>query len=159
MSDHWPLLADLDELLAREDWQNDWRRVDELNRHITQETGISIETVAESLVAVWRWGFSDTPTFFFGSPPFLRSRDAAALLEETIYAELGPRGDLTTITLNGSDAVVQMTWRDPPHSTMPEETLGASTTEAAARTRAALEAGWELGLWPVSGPSALVRRP
>lgn len=155
----WQLLTDLDALFAREEWQDAFEAIVAMELRIADETGVGRlhdeyldgacvpMTLAEQVaVATWK----DTPAWKWPHPersvgaPFLRSRDAAAMLEATMpgyciemrsaYSHLAECQGHVWITVRAPEGVI-LPLRHAP--------------EAAWRTRAALEAGFRVGLWPV----------
>lgn len=146
----WPLLPALDELLAREGWQEDEIAVDQTEVRIYLETGIS--ALGDRYLIPHLWLNADHTSVaaeMWPRPPFLRSRDAAALLEEALGILPYPQ-DTPGLPENCRIAFKYWHWwwlfdRDGDRSS---EVISPDD-EAAARTRAALEAGWRMGLWPV----------
>ena len=138
MTEHepWPLLTALDELLAREGWQEDAEAISQVESRINHAVGW---LDAHEPALAWCSGLLDSQPL-----PCLRSRDAAAMLEEAIHR----------VRPDDHHIYIQIEiW----------ETIGASVEywpaselrepkwlpEAAARTRAALKAGRRMGMWPV----------
>ena len=135
----WPLLPALDELLAREGWQDELDVVAAMELRIASETGVgrledewldgmTVPLTIDDQVRIATW--KDSKAWKWPHPerscgaPFLRSRDAAALLEEAVAEASGLDIEIRTSTAKGKP-------------------------EAARRTRAALTAGWGMGMWPV----------
>jgi hypothetical protein len=141
----WPLLAALDELLAREGWQEDDDACLEAEQAIFAATGVPENElfrhgIAELWLTLYEVELND-------APPFLRSRDAAAMLEEALGPdiEISLTREMGGWTVNGIDQVAEC----GRCKNRLADDIHIKGTEAAARTRAALEAGWRLGLWPV----------
>jgi hypothetical protein len=130
----WSLLAELDELLARDDWQDDQDAVERMERVIA----LSVDG------AVHAW----TPAIAGYDPaPFLRSRDAAALLEEALLAYKRSIGDEPELEMHYFEGKWMEEWH---HSySGPPYVRVKYACEAAVRTRTALEAGYRMGFWPV----------
>lgn len=145
----WPLLAALDELLARGLRQEDERAVDNMEVRIYHETGISALGSAYRIPHLWlNADRSAVAAEMWPRPPFLRSRDAAAMLEEAVIAKIAPAIVIGVGRAGGSVSYHQLNhWDDGPVVAV------RNACEAAARTRAALEAGWKVGLWPVRDQS------
>lgn len=150
----WPLRDALDELLSREGWEKDVDAVVAMEFRIERETGIAIHLSRpyDLIYPIPTDPCDDERPV----TPFLRSRDAAAMLEEAVWpivAELG----VPSLSIERQPTHYEIAWAQECHKThvwlpvtdLPD--LPAHIGEPAARTRAALEAGFRIGLWPFRG--------
>lgn len=165
----WPLLVELDALLAREGWQEEHDPSDgwcffepvnpavmKLERRILAETNLDIELdYYDRLAARWITNFYDSEDR--DAPPFLRSRDAAAMLEEAVARSVSDdyiRFSCVGIYLSpGKQIESAFVSTATINSRRQFRGSATATSEAAARTRAALDAGHRLGIWPKPRPS------
>jgi hypothetical protein len=152
----WPLLDELRAFVAREEWQDDEEAVMAMEVEIASHTrvGLTIEQHPEEL----RWRVPEnglvppvTITWTKKGAPFLRSRDAVALLEEALSRHLDVESSHFALSWwhqSDGDPVVFAEVFGLPEGDFVNV---RAKTEPVARMLVALEAGYRLGVWPVKG--------